>query len=524
MPKQPPQTPPPPTHNAGLHSIATFAISASKNNPRKHFKEADLDELAASIGKVGIMQPILVRPQADGYEIVCGERRYRAAVKAGLEEVPCIVRNLTDDEAFHIAVTENLQRKDINPMEESDAFLQLTKRGKTTAAKIADMLGVGEKYVYDRLALQRCISDIQEGIRNGGLPIAIGKQFARLNLDDQQTLFENLAKPGKLLELSDVKRRITDAFQCNLANATFNIKNPTLYEPAGACTNCSKRSGCNQLLFDDVQSQDICFDKSCYDKKVQLHIDAVIKQLEAEGKTVFKIEGYWHTEAQEVLGHSEYGAFSENAKATKEYEQCNTYGVYVNTRSWQSEKDGEVVKIWLKPDYYEYRNLPMPEDVKEDIDGDEDSIGTTDGSSKREPRIDHDDEFTKHLATLLCNKYKEDWLSIQSKEMWRNELIKGFDNLRDITQHVVIETLGWELVKDEDGDADMKATIAKVYDSMEVGQHYLLSLVMMLHQINLHWWKRQHVDNRKETLASINVDLPALMDEYEQQHNHKFQQ
>ena len=98
-------------------------IHANPNNPRKHFAEEDLEDLAKSIRDKGLLQPIVVRPRADGeYEIVAGERRWRAAQRAGIHEVPVLIRELDDGETLEIALIENIQRADLNPLEEARAY------------------------------------------------------------------------------------------------------------------------------------------------------------------------------------------------------------------------------------------------------------------------------------------------------------------------------------------------------------------------------------------------------------------
>ncbi len=498
MAKSKPQTLPP-TQNAALRSLSVLEVSPSANNPRKQFNDADLADLAASVAKVGIMQPILVRPDADGYEIVCGERRYRAAVLAGLTEVPCIVRTLTDDEAFHIAITENLQRKDINPMEESDAFFQLTKRGKTSAAKIADMLGVGEKYVYDRLALQRCIPVVQEQIRSGSLPITHGKQFARLTFDDQQQLYDQCASKAGGITLTDIKRNIENTFERNLEEAPFNIKNPSLYEQAGACTNCPKRSGCNALLFDDVQSKDVCFDADCYAKKVELHIASIKAQLLAEGKIVHEVTAAHHSDT--YMGTKMF-VVAENGDTP------DAYGIVMDTYSWSSWKIGEVLPINM-------RSIATP------------AISSTEGSSTqdRPPRIDHDEAFTHIAAKAVLDKFKDDPFKISSRELVK-QLIVGtmYNKLTYEMLKLVFEHLGWEIVgMGNNIDAiDYKATISIAYDNMQVGQSYLLDLTAVLDLLETYDWVEEEADRKFEATKHLGIDLEALRTEYQTKHNHKF--
>lgn len=495
MAKSKPQTLPT-TQSAALRSLSVLEVSPSANNPRKQFNDADLADLAASVAKVGIMQPILVRPDADGYEIVCGERRYRAAVLAGLTEVPCIVRTLTDDEAFHIAITENLQRKDINPMEESDAFFQLTKRGKTSAAKIADMLGVGEKYVYDRLALQRCIPVVQEQIRNGSLPITHGKQFARLTFDDQQQLYDQCASKAGGITLTDIKRNIENTFERNLEEAPFNIKNPSLYEQAGACTNCPKRSGCNALLFDDVQSKDVCFDADCYAKKVELHIASIKAQLLAEGKIVHEVTAAHHSDT--YMGTKMF-VVAENGATP------DAYGIVMDTYSWSSWKIGEVLPINM-------RSIATP------------AISSTEDSSTqvRQPHIDHDDEFLKVVVSSLVDTFKENRQRIVNYDIRRKKLAHAFySNTSDKVLDYIFEQMGFELVM-QDGSVDRKETLVKamatpfIADSM-----FFMDMMFIIDELEKYGWDDDAIESKQSKIDDL-LDLAALRTEYQTKHNHTF--
>ena len=133
-------------------------VKQSETNPRKEFNQEALQELAESIKKIGLIQPITVSKVGDDYCVICGERRLRAAKLAGLETITAIVHeNLEEDVILEMQIIENMQRKNINPMEESDAFQVLVKRGISTPEMIADKLGTSTKYVYDRLKLQEAI-------------------------------------------------------------------------------------------------------------------------------------------------------------------------------------------------------------------------------------------------------------------------------------------------------------------------------------------------------------------------------
>ena len=133
--------------------VALADIQPSGFNPRKRFDETSLYELAESIKQQGVLQPITVRPVdgTDRYGIVFGERRYRASVIAGRDEIPAIVTELSDEEAEEMAITENLQRKDVTPVEEAAAYQRLIESGRHTVQTLAQLFGKNENYIRTRL-------------------------------------------------------------------------------------------------------------------------------------------------------------------------------------------------------------------------------------------------------------------------------------------------------------------------------------------------------------------------------------
>jgi ParB/RepB/Spo0J family partition protein len=353
-----------------LDVLSLLSIIPSKTNPRKDFNEESLKELSESIKTLGLMQPIVVHCDADneGYELICGERRYRAAQLAGLEKIPAMVYpTLPDDLILELQITENLQRADINPMEESDAFFELTKRGMTTADDIAKRLSKSVRYVYDRLALQGCIEEVQKDIREHKINIKTGKRFARLVPSDQKVLYQKFLSGSDISELEDSLTR-------NLMNAPFDIESTDLLDKAGSCLTCSKRSGCNQLLFDDIQSHDICFDTSCFNQKLNAHIEAVISKLESEGLKVFKISALYGNAAHPFLGFQNYDVLSEGDPG---YETCKIRGVVMERNPYNSElKIGDVLRISIDEDYAEEAGIieeikPFMHTVEEAVDSDE---------------------------------------------------------------------------------------------------------------------------------------------------------
>src|SRR5690606_29195096 len=130
-------------------------IRGGKLNPRREFKEEDLSELAESIRQKGLVQPIVVRPDrlAGGYEVVAGERRWRAAQRVGLHTLPCIVRELSDQEVHELGIIENVQRADLNPIEEAAGYRELIDRFGYTQDQLAEVIGKSRSHLANTLRL-----------------------------------------------------------------------------------------------------------------------------------------------------------------------------------------------------------------------------------------------------------------------------------------------------------------------------------------------------------------------------------
>ncbi len=154
----------------GYRMVALASLKANPQNPRRHFAEEELAELAASIGEKGVVQPLVVRPTEGGaYEIVAGERRWRAAQKAQLHQVPAIVRQLSDREALELAIIENVQRSDLNAIEEARGYQQLIEAFDHTQEELAQIIGKSRSHLANMLRLLKLPDGVQDMIREGQL-------------------------------------------------------------------------------------------------------------------------------------------------------------------------------------------------------------------------------------------------------------------------------------------------------------------------------------------------------------------
>jgi len=154
-----------------LRLVPIEFLHANPNNPRKSFKEEELEDLSRSIREKGLLQPIVVRTKGETtrFEIVAGERRWRAAQRAGVHEIPVIVRELSDGEALEVALIENIQRADLNALEEARAYQQLMDQFAYTQQQLADALGKSRSHIANTLRLQTLPAEIKSYIEEGRL-------------------------------------------------------------------------------------------------------------------------------------------------------------------------------------------------------------------------------------------------------------------------------------------------------------------------------------------------------------------
>jgi len=181
-----------PEHDAEIVTLDIGALAPNIHQPRHHFDLSALEELAASIKAQGLIQPVLVRPLAapGKYEIVAGERRWRACQMAGLESIACIVRRMDDYESMAIALIENLQREDLNPLEEARALGQIKEHFDITQDELAEKIGKSRPAVTNSLRLLKLPENVQVQLESGIL--SAGHARALLGLDDPKDI-ESLA-------------------------------------------------------------------------------------------------------------------------------------------------------------------------------------------------------------------------------------------------------------------------------------------------------------------------------------------
>lgn len=433
--------------------IALASIIVSKTNPRKTFDPAKLEELTDSVKLKGVLQPILVRPAPKGgFEIVAGERRFKAAKAAGLVEIPVTVRVLTDAEALELQVIENNQREDLHPLEEAEGFEALMKCEHPdgtpyTVNDIATKVGKSKAYVYQKLKLCACSKDVRKAFYDGKIDFSKALLLARIHGDDLQRqalneITEETPYYGQMT-FRRAQQHVQARYMLALDKAPFSTTDEKLVPKAGACTTCPKRTGNAPELFADVKSGDVCTDPECFQSKRIAVVSIKKASAIAGGQTVISGKA-----AKQVMPH-EHGISSGYVTATAicyDDPKQRTYAEIIGPATKpiileNPHRDAELLDI--------YRVEDIKPILKEKGAIRPSRRSDTRSSTKKKatsataaPKVDQEELFRKRLFLELCAKMptalgKEDLAAIAL------DLVEFSDN--------EVETVAEALLPTKDG-------------------------------------------------------------------------
>ena len=327
-------------------SVALMNIQPSSYNPRKHFDEVSLAELAESIRQQGVLQPIGVRPIADTdrFEIVFGERRYRAALMAELTEISAVILHVSDETAAEMAVTENLQRKDVTPIEEANAYQKLMESGRYDVQSLAEQFGKNENYIRTRLKFVSLIPEIAELLEKDEITISVASEICRYGTDIQKEVYYKHLKDSdsmlydcwRGLKAAEVAKFIERDFTTDLSRYAFdktlcascphNTNNMMLF-CEGGCGNCANRTCLAEMnaayltekavrLMEERPEVSLCYESFNSN-------EAVVERLTAMGYEVESLNYYAkaYPEQPEAPRKDEYDTTEEYEQAQSEFEQ-----------------------------------------------------------------------------------------------------------------------------------------------------------------------------------------------------------
>ena len=199
--------------NKQIQDIELDKIVPNRYQPRREFSDDSIKELAETLDKDGLLQPIVVREDGeDHYEIIAGERRYRAAKSLNWETIPAIVNNMNDDQAASLALIENLQREDLNPIDEAKAYTNLMKLNDLTQTALAKDMGKSQSYVANKLRLLKLDDDVQKALIEGKITARHGRALLNLSNDDQERVLKEIEDKGLNVKQTEEIAKDVDAY------------------------------------------------------------------------------------------------------------------------------------------------------------------------------------------------------------------------------------------------------------------------------------------------------------------------
>jgi ParB family chromosome partitioning protein len=413
-------------------------LRESPTNPRRHVDKAAFEELVKSVMTHGVLVPLLVRPIFDGaFEIVAGSRRYKAAKKAGIAEIPIRARPLTDIQVLEIQVIENLQRADVHPLDEGEGYRVLMQRAGYEVPAIAEKVGKSVSYVYQRLKLTELTPAAKKAFLAYAITAGHAILLARLQPKDQA---EALKECGDMdgwdgpASVRDLARWIERQVHLDLNSAPFPKADAQLVPAAGPCTTCPKRTGFAPELFPDIKKKDTCTDRACFHNKVEAFVAQQRTALEAKGQEVAEL-------SQEYGRRKQGDAIPAGAwiEATGKACESTKAGLIVD-----GHERGKVLKVCTDPGCKTHRK-------REEF-----------GPSPRTVAAQ-----TKQRAQSRIEEQARNWMldAILAKvpaALQRAELHvvaqAMYDRLWHEDQKVICKRRGWEIKKGKWGGRDMEGT------------------------------------------------------------------
>ncbi|MDD6406448.1 MAG: nucleoid occlusion protein [Lactobacillus equicursoris] len=209
--------------NKQVQDLPIAQLHPNRYQPRRTFSEESIKQLAQTLDEEGLLQPIVVREDGEGYEIVAGERRYRAAKSLGWEKIPAIVNNLSDAQTASLALIENLQRENLNPIDEALAYQELMKINNLTQTQLAQNIGKSQSYVANKLRLLKLAPSVQQSLAQGQISARHGRALLALDVDQQGRLLKEILD-------KDLSVKETEKIAANFDNyfAPKKAKKPTI--------------------------------------------------------------------------------------------------------------------------------------------------------------------------------------------------------------------------------------------------------------------------------------------------------
>jgi len=349
---------------ADYRLIQWIDLQTSPTNPRRRIDQTTIENLADSLKSQGILEPLIVRQVENKFEIVCGERRYRAAKIAAMSDVPCLVRELTDEQVLDIQIHENLHREDVHPMDEAYSYHFLREKLGCDVKELAVRVGKPEGYVLNRLKLNLLIKEAQKDIDEGQLPLVYALEMAKYAPEVQKLIYaevyrtqgryqgeKHVSAPvkGETVPWKSFIGWINTNVHRLLAKAPFDPRATNLRNDRLACMKCPERTGAAVSLFEPNQigKKDACLNPACYKQKIEMHVEVLRRELAETRKVdvsqVPIVRSWCYSDGKDYLGSESATVIGDMRGASKKKCKKAVTGIDI-----EAENYGRTVQVCLK--------------------------------------------------------------------------------------------------------------------------------------------------------------------------------
>jgi ParB/RepB/Spo0J family partition protein len=348
-----------------------FEIAKMRPSPdnRKRFNEQALQELAESIKAIGVAQAILIRPvtptteMPQEFEIVAGERRFRASKIAGKTHIPALCRTLIDLDAAKIRILENLQREDPHPMEEAEGYQLLMLQHGFTADQLVDEVKKSRAYIYGRLKLCALSTEVREIFLDNKLSASTALLIARIPVPALQVkAAQEVLNPygnGEPMSHRAAASHIQSRYMLKLSTAVFSVTDSKLLATAGSCAKCPKRTGNQPEIFEGIDAN-VCTDPDCFAEKRAAHGAALLVQANKQGIPVLEgeeasqtLSRRWDHESELVTADMGLWYFRRNAPSTRNNGNVTDFlkeDTLPAVASYAKRDDGNLLPLYKRAD------------------------------------------------------------------------------------------------------------------------------------------------------------------------------
>jgi len=489
----------------GIYGLYELARMRASPDNRKRFNEQALQELAASIKAMGVAQAILIRPVTPTpdapaeYEIVAGERRFRASKIAGKTHIPALCRKLSDLDAAKIRILENLQREDPHPMEEAEGYQLLMLQHGFTADQLVDEVKKSRAYIYARLKLCSLTPAVREQFLDNKLSASTALLVARIPVPALQVKASqeimNRYGTGVPMSARDAASHIQGRYMLKLSTAVFSITDAKLLATAGACTKCPKLTGNQPEVFEGIDAN-VCTDPDCFSEKRAAHGAALLVQANKQGIPVLDgdeaaqtLSRRYSQDSELVTADMNLWYFKRNAPSTQNNGYVNDFlrgSALPPVASYVKRDDGSLTPLYKRSDVQaaleaceacetvEAHTERMAEVKAADPAGTAKEEAEQEKAQARQALIDRENTYRLALYKQLRQR-----ASVGAR---------GLSSLREFVKAVAEENC-LEASLHDLYESDVSTDLDQYIDTADAGVLQLLLIDLVLgHHLKLHWY------------------------------------